>query len=104
LELEGLYTSSLHPIEDYFAFRESFLSLASALRLSVWQLEHLCAWYGNQRRNTNTIEIDEEADNIVPDEADSNPVQVNGIKPNEKETQKPSHVVLPDLLQQEKED
>jgi hypothetical protein len=50
LELEGLYTSVQNPIEDYFSFRNSFLSLATVLHLTVWQLEHFSAWYGNERK------------------------------------------------------
>jgi hypothetical protein len=53
LELEGLYTSVQNPIEDYFSFRESFLSLATALHLTVWQLEHFSAWYGNEKQVVN---------------------------------------------------
>lgn len=60
LELEGLYTSSQNPIEDYFTFRECFMSLAAALGLTVWQLEHLSAWYGDAKRGVNGIEADRE--------------------------------------------
>jgi hypothetical protein len=36
------------PIEAYFAFRTHFLSLAQALGVSVWELEHLVTWKGQQ--------------------------------------------------------
>ena len=36
------------PIEDYFAFRQCFLSLAKALHISQWELEHVCTWYGQK--------------------------------------------------------
>jgi hypothetical protein len=32
-------------VHDYFAFRELFLTLAAALKLSVWELEYLCWWH-----------------------------------------------------------
>ncbi len=44
LERETLYIPTQDPMEDYFAFREAFLSLASALNLKSWELEHLCIW------------------------------------------------------------
>jgi len=37
-------TSSLDPIEAYFAFRTRFLALAQRLGISSWELEHLCIW------------------------------------------------------------
>jgi hypothetical protein len=36
------------PIETYFAFRTHFLSLARALGVSSWELEHLVTWKGQQ--------------------------------------------------------
>lgn len=45
LEADGLYSQSDNLVEDYFAFRDAFLSLASGLRLTSWELEHLCRWY-----------------------------------------------------------
>lgn len=45
LEREGLYTSVDDPVEDYFAFRESFHALGAALGLKAWSLEYLCAWH-----------------------------------------------------------
>lgn len=59
LELEGLYTSTQNPIEDYFSFRESFLSLASTLHLTVWQLEHCSALYGNEKHIVNDIDANQ---------------------------------------------
>jgi hypothetical protein len=45
LQLEGdLYVPAGDPIEDYFAFREAFLALATALGVTVWALEYLCWW------------------------------------------------------------
>ena len=41
---EALFTSTGNPVRDYLLFRDAFLSLASELSLSVWQLEHLCWW------------------------------------------------------------
>ena len=39
---------SKDPIDDYFTFRQCFLSLAKALCISQWELEHLCTWYGQK--------------------------------------------------------
>jgi len=36
------------PIEAYFAFRTRFLSLARALGVSLWELEHIVTWKGQQ--------------------------------------------------------
>ena len=43
-EEEELFAPTGHPVRDYLVFREAFLSLASALSLTAWQLEHLCWW------------------------------------------------------------
>ena len=45
LKKDGLYDPAEDSTEDYFAFRDAFLSLASALGLTSWELEHLCVWY-----------------------------------------------------------
>ena len=45
LELEGLFTATQDPVEDYFSFRQCFLSLSSALSLKPWELEHLFDWH-----------------------------------------------------------
>ncbi len=45
LEKDGLYSPAEDLAEDYFAFRHASLSLASALGLASWELEHLCLWY-----------------------------------------------------------
>jgi hypothetical protein len=45
LEMEELYAPTSDPLESYFAFREAFLALASALGIDSWGLEHLCSWY-----------------------------------------------------------
>lgn len=44
LEKEGVYRSGIDPVADYFAFRELFLALAEALKLPVWEMEHLLVW------------------------------------------------------------
>jgi hypothetical protein len=101
LELEGLYTSSQNPIEDYFAFKESFLSLAAALGLSVWQLEHVSAWYGSEKRKASIIEASEEVANMANEPTNTNIAQVNVIKIDEEVNQASAKTILPDLLQQE---
>jgi hypothetical protein len=49
-------TSLQDPVEAYFAFRARFLSLAQALHLSSWELEHLCCWCEQQRRKASPHE------------------------------------------------
>jgi hypothetical protein len=51
LELyDDLYVPTGEPVDDYFAFRELFLALASTLKLSVWELEYLCWWHQQRDR------------------------------------------------------
>ncbi len=70
-ELEGLYMSTQDPIKDYFTFRESYLSLAKALGLNSWNLEHLFAW--QRQRNTNSMETDEVTEQIIVEHITSSP-------------------------------
>jgi hypothetical protein len=51
LRIEGLYMPSQDAVKDYFAFRECYLSLAKALQLRSWELEHIFAWH-NQGRDS----------------------------------------------------
>ncbi|SRR6266566_1048326 len=48
LELDGLYVSTEDPINDYFTFRETYVSLAKALGITSWDLEHLFVWERGQ--------------------------------------------------------
>lgn len=32
------------PVDDYFSFREAFLELGKILKLTTWEMEHLCVW------------------------------------------------------------
>jgi len=52
LEREGLYKPSPDIVLDYFAFRDSFLSLSLALGLKVWELEHFCIWVAKSTTKT----------------------------------------------------
>src|SRR5260370_21286407 len=45
---DGQPTQAQSPIEAYFAFRTHFLSLAQALGLSLWELEHIVTWKGQR--------------------------------------------------------
>ncbi len=47
---EGLYQEVGSVTEDYFSFREIFLSLSHALQLQTWDMEYLSIWH--QERNT----------------------------------------------------
>ncbi|HET7566089.1 MAG TPA: hypothetical protein VFJ96_13895 [Gemmatimonadaceae bacterium] len=59
LEVEdSLYVPSGDPVDDYLAFREIFLSLASGLGRTVWELEYLC-WWHHQREDRDRIEGDD---------------------------------------------
>ena len=103
LEMEGLYTSVQNPIEDYFAFRESFLSIATALRLTVWELEHLSAWY-NEKRNVNIVDTNEENGKVPSKSVNAMAAAVNVSKPIEGKSQTSTEIVFPGSLQPEKDD
>ena len=45
---DGQAAQSESPIEAYFAFRTCFVSLAQALGVSLWELEHLVTWKGQR--------------------------------------------------------
>jgi len=45
---DGQPTQAQSPIEAYFAFRTHFLSLARALGVSLWELEHIVTWKGQR--------------------------------------------------------
>ena len=49
LSEDGQPTQAQSPIEAYFAFRTHFLSLARALGVSLWELEHIVTWKGQRR-------------------------------------------------------
>src|SRR5258708_5871955 len=46
---DGRSIQSQSPIEAYCAFRTHFLSLARALGVSLWELEHIVTWKGQRR-------------------------------------------------------
>ncbi len=64
---KALQTSNIYdptennPIEDYFAFREIFIALSEALKLSAWHMEHLCAWH-EERHIKNIVGATDEID------------------------------------------
>jgi hypothetical protein len=101
LELEGLYTSAQNPIEDYFSFRESFLSLASALNLTAWQLEHLSAWYGNEKQIVYDIDANPKIieTNNVPTQRIITNVEITQIDESGKQTS--TKTVLPISVQED---
>lgn len=103
LELEGLYIASRNPIEDYFSFRESFLSLAMALGLRVWQLEHLSAWYG-ERKNKDVSIASEINSNVVIEPVHTDNGHKIIIEDDERESQPSARSVALNTSQQESED
>lgn len=44
LKHTGLFHDQQNLAENYVYFRKIFLELAGCLRLSIWELEHVCAW------------------------------------------------------------
>jgi hypothetical protein len=48
---DGQAAPSENPIEAYFTFRTRFVSLAQALGVSLWELEHIVTWKGQQILN-----------------------------------------------------
>lgn len=78
-ELEGLYISTQDPIKDYFSFRESYLSLAKALSLSSWNLEHLFAW--QRQYIAKDVVADEVTEQIIAETLTSNPPSVDEQEP-----------------------
>src|SRR5215470_15921501 len=46
---DGRSRQAQRPIEAYFAFRTHFLSLARALCVSLWELEHIVTWKGQRK-------------------------------------------------------
>lgn len=84
LELEGLFVPTQDPVQDYFLFRQCFLSLATALSLKSWALEHLFGWYDARSANTGTTQTPTAGDATVSiaDEPDGQPemeVEESGI-------------------------
>jgi hypothetical protein len=51
---QGLYVPRGDVVADYFAFRDSFLALATALGLSSWELEYLCWWHHRRQLREGT--------------------------------------------------
>ncbi len=71
---EGVFTPAKDPIEDYLTFRERFRALATALDLSAWPFEHLCAWYdkhGPGMKDKEKGNGDEEEENDQDDDSDA---------------------------------
>jgi len=48
MDEDGQATQPASTIEAYFAFRTRFLSLARALGVSLWELEHIITWKGQR--------------------------------------------------------
>jgi len=48
----GEYQPARKTAEDYFTFREAFLSVLKRLNIRSWDLEHACYWQVNSRKET----------------------------------------------------
>ncbi len=68
------YAEGANPVDNYFAFRKYFLNLASALKLKSWQLEHLLAWYVEERSSISTPPKPTTTTEAVIDEEDETEV------------------------------
>jgi len=61
---EEVYLPTNEPVEDYFVFRESFVTLSEMLGLKTWELEHLCVWR-EERGISGTATITYEPDSLT---------------------------------------
>lgn len=103
LELEGLYTASQNPIEDYFTFRDCFLSLAQALGLKAWQLEHLCVWNAWKRKNEGKIDSSELTSHTI--KMNVAPIASENVAEVYEEEHQPEAIsLLPKAAQEENEE
>lgn len=91
-ELEGFYTPTQDSIKDYFTFRESYLSLAKALGLNSWKLEHLFAWQRQQSNDSMDSDVVSKANITEP--MTSNPSSAD---------QQELEIVSADLSQEEED-
>ncbi len=44
------------PIDEYFAFRTRFVSLAKELGVSLWELEHIATWQSQRSLGEHTTQ------------------------------------------------
>ena len=55
LETEGLFQQEGDPTDDYFQFRNVYITMMQKLNLSSWEFEHLCIYYQNQQTSTTSV-------------------------------------------------
>lgn len=68
LNSEGVYTTNANePVDDYFSFREVFISLRNKLDLHTWEMEHLCVWLREQKEvSKSQVTYTSEANKQIP--------------------------------------
>lgn len=98
-ETEPFATSYM---DAYFAFRKRFLSLAKALGVSLWELEHLATWHEQQHAQKDSRRLE-----ILPAQSSHKrriniPTQSSGREPEPKQLQLLRE--MPDLLQRSERD
>jgi hypothetical protein len=58
----GLFTPKGSLVEDYFSFRDTYLSLMSALAVSAWDLEQICLFDYEEEKAIEPVEPDADDD------------------------------------------
>jgi len=69
----------------------------NTLRLTVWELEHLSAWY-NEKRNVNIVDTNEEDGKVPSKSVNALAAAVNASKPIEGKSQTSTEIVFPGSL------
>jgi len=67
-EQKGIYGPKSNPIDDYFHFREIFLTLKSELKIDSFELDYLCGWLDERNIKEKPAEI------IPPVSQDDEPI------------------------------
>lgn len=76
LKAEGLYAATTDPAEDYFRFRDTFLSMKKALGISLLDLESLCVWSQERGESPKLPETP-----LPPEVTDTEPVPDDEVHP-----------------------
>jgi hypothetical protein len=93
LEQEGQFDPTGDPVEDYFAFRKGFLSIAQAIELNSWDCEHLLDWH--EKQSDGNVPASPAA--VIPDDGDDDPDSLE-VLPEDDEAQPSPHTRVQWLL------